>query len=354
MTTMVRTSHRFYKRYQSSVESVITGLGLGLLVGLLLANIPVYPPNWAPVLISIIALVAIQWPLVAYLLAALVIIYPIYTISLYLAVLFFAIAILAHRPASHYLGATVLIFLTPLLAQYQLHWAVPILAGLWWGSVNGFWVGGAAALWGKMLAGMSGLEIDWLLITGQTASLAGIMQRFNGVGSLDTLSKLIAPIAPDTTLLLYHLLQIAVWALVAGFVGFLAHQRWIYHRYPWSTLLISAAGITALGLSHLFLTIWLKKTDPTLLNYDPLLIVAVAGLVVSSTLAVVRQALELPVAPKVHRRIISVPVKRNKSNQPKVAETPSLARPTPVPMPELPEWQPPEDDTNDLILLELD
>lgn len=354
MTTMVRTSHRFYKRYQSSVESVITGLGLGLLIGLVLANVPVYPPNWAPVLISVVTLVAIRWPIVAYLLSVLVLIYPIYTISLYLAVLFFAIAILAHRPASHYLGATVLIFLTPLLAQYQLHWAVPVLAGLWWGSISGFWIGGAAALWGKLLAGMSGLEVDWLLITGQTSSLAGLMQRFNGVGSLETLNKLIAPIAPDTTLLLYHLLQIAAWALVAGFVGFLAHQRWLYHRYPWSTLIISAIGITTLGLSHLFLTIWLKQTDPAMLNYDPLLIVAVAGLVVSSTLAVIRQALELPVAPKMHRRVISVPVKRNKAkNLTETGEQP-LTRPTPVPMPELPEWQPPEDDNNDLILLELD
>lgn len=352
MTAMVRTSHRFYKRYQSSVEAVITGLGLGILVGLVLANIPVYPPNWAPVMIAVIALLAFRLPLAAYLLAVIVLIFPIYTLSLYLAILFLAVAILVHRPASHYLGATVLVFATPLLTKYQLHWAVPVLAGLWWGSVNGFWIGAATALWGKLLAGMAGLNVDWLMMS-QTPSVAGLMQRFNGVGSLETLSKLVTPFTPDTTLLLYHLLQVAAWALVAGFVGLLAHQRWLAQRYPWSTLIMSAVGITALGLSHLFLTIWLKQTDPITLNYDPLIVVAVTGLVVSSTLAVIRQALELPVAPKVHRRVISVPVKRHQPRQ-QVAFQQEQVRPTPVPMPELPEWQPPDDDNNDLILLELD
>jgi len=370
MTAIVRHSHRIYKRYQSAIEAAITSACLALLVGVVLANIPVYPPNWAPVIVAAVALLGFRWPLAAYLLAVLALFYPIYTLSLYLVILFLAIAILVHRPAGHYLGATVLILAVPALAKYHLHWAVPILAGLWWGSINGFWIAAAAALWGKLLAGMAGLDIDWLVMSGQSPSLAGLMQRYNGLGALETLGKLVQPLAPDTTLLLYHLLQIVAWALVAGFVGFVAGQKWLYHRYPWSTLIVSAVGVIAMGLSHLFLTVWLKETDLATFDYEPLLIVAVIGLVVSSTLEVVRQSLELPVAPKIHKRIISVPISRPQtatSAQATSATATSAAtpgaeittnqaqsKPTPVPLPDLPEWEPPDEDNNDLILLELD
>ena len=355
---MIHNSHRIYKRYQSDVEAAITGLGLGLLVGIVLANIPVYPPKWAPVLVAVIALVGFRWPMVAYLLAVLTLLYPIYTVSLYLAVLFLALTVLTHRPAGHYLGATVLLLSTPLLAKYHLHWTVPVLAGLWWGSVNGFWIAAFGALWGKVLGGMAGLEIDWLLMGGHAPSMAGIMQRFNGIGSLETLNKLIQPLAPDATLLLYHLLQVAVWALVAGLVGFLANHRWPYRNMPWTPLFISALGLIALGLGHLSLAVWLRQIDPVNFNYDPLLMATVVGLVVSSTLAIFRQALELPVAPRRRLRRATAPsATRTYQNQP--GETfaqspPSRDRPAPISLPELPEWEPPEDEDNDLILLELD
>ena len=67
---------------------------------------------------------------------------------------------------------------------------------------------------------MDGLDVDWLMMIGQTPSIAGLMQRINGAGSLETLSKLVAPLAPDTTLLLYHLLQVAAWALEAGLAAY--------------------------------------------------------------------------------------------------------------------------------------
>lgn len=357
MTVLVRTSHRIYKRYQSLVEAAIASMGLAFLMGIVLATIPVYPPNWAPVLITIVALIGIRWPLLAYTVASLAVLYPIYTLSLYLAVLFLAIAVLLHRPASHYLGATVLILAIPLLVKYHLHWAVPVLAGLWWGSINGFWISSLAGLWGKLLGGMAGLDIDWLAMIGQSPTLAGLIQRYNGLSSLETLTKLIQPVAPDTTLLLFHLLQIATWGMVAGLVGFLAQQKWLYHHYPWSTLAASTLGIIALGAGHLFLSVWLRQANPALINLQPLLITAIVGLMVSSTLEVIRQSLELPVAPKIHKRVISVPVKSSET-QPEVSATSTTnqgqTKPTPVPLPDLPEWEPPEEDNNDLILLELD
>ncbi len=361
MTALARTTHTIYKRYQSLVEAIIAAVGLALLVGVVLASMPVYPPNWAPVIVAVVALVGFRWPTMAYMVASLALVYPIYTLSLYLAILFFAIAILMHRPASHYLGATVLVLAIPVLAKYHLHWTVPLLAGLWWGFVNGFWIGAAAALWGKLLGGMAGLDIDWLVLAGQSPTLAGIMQRYSGLGSLETLGKLVQPLAPDTTSLLYHLLQIATWALVAGLVGLLANQKWLYHRFPWSTLGISAIAIVALGGGHLFLAVWLRQINPTTLDYEPFLMAAVLGLMISSTLEVVRQSLELPVAPKMYRRVISVPVTRTAASPEVTSDAAATSithkgqsKPSPVPLPDLPEWEPPEEDNNDLILLELD
>ena len=85
----------------------------------------------------------------------------------------------------------------------------------------------------------------------------------------------------------------------------------------------------------------------------------IIGLVVSSTLAVIRQSLELPVAPKVHKRVISVPVVRQPTlateHQTSMVDNRQIqTKPTPVPLPDLPEWDPPDNDNNDLILLDLD
>jgi hypothetical protein len=171
------------------------------------------------------------------------------------------------------------------------------------------------------------------------------------------LSKLVQPFAPDTTVLLYHLLQIGIWALVAGLIGFLAGQKWLYYRFPWSTLLVTALGVIAVGAGYILLGVWLNGLDPVTFDYEPLLIGAVFGLVTASTLEVFRQALELPVVPKLHKRVITVPVKHTKSRQDGTstsAANRNQSQPTPVPLPDLPEWQPPEEDNNDLILLELD
>jgi hypothetical protein len=301
-------------------------------------------------------LIGLRWPLAAYVVASLVLLYPIYTISIYLAILFLAISILFHRPASHYLGATVLVLATPLLAKYQLHWVIPILAGLWWGSINGFWIAVLAGFWGKLAAGMGGLDLDWLTLAGQSPTVAAILQRCTGLGPLPTLGKLFQPFAIDTTILLYHLLQVAVWAMVAGLIGFLAGQKWLYHRFPWSTLLITALGIVSVGGGYILLAVWLRGLDPAVFDYEPLLIGAVLGLVIASTLEVFRQTLELPVAPKLHKRVITVPVTRSSTGQDGTTTTVgrTQSQPTPIPLPDLPEWQPPEEDNNDLILLELD
>ena len=145
----LRGPHNLYRRYQGALEQSLTVSALAALVTLTLYQLPVYPENWVIVIGVAIALVGFRWPFVAYLLSVAVLVYPLYTINLYLAVLFVAVSALGQRLFVHYLGATVLVLAVPLLAQYHLHWLIPILGGLWWGGNRGIWVGGLAALWGK-------------------------------------------------------------------------------------------------------------------------------------------------------------------------------------------------------------
>jgi len=352
MTAILRTPHKLYKQYQPFIESLFAAGGLGLLLAMTLVNLPVYPRNWAPVLVTIIVLVGMRWPLGAYILAGLVLIYPIYSISLYLAILFAAVVVVGHRPFSHYLGATVLVLSTPLLAEYNLHWVAPILGGLWWGMANGFWIGGAAALWGKLLFGMAGLNIDWLTMAGQSPTLAAIMQRFNGLNSLETALKILQPFAPDATTLLYHILQVAIWALVGGLVGSLAAQKWMHHNHFGATLAISGAGAIALALGQIILAGWLTEAAPASLDYTQIAMAAAASFAVCAVLEAARGALDLPIAPRVKRRRFSMPsLSKQKSSPP--AHRAAQSKPAPVQLPDLPEWEPPKEN-NDLILLELD
>lgn len=353
MSAVLRAPHKLYKRYQSAIESAITALGLGLLVAVVLINLPVYPTNWAPVLVTMVIVLGLRWAPAAYIVAALTLIYPIYTISLYLAILFVALATLTLRPFSHYLGATVLFLAVPWLAKYHLHWLIPILAGLWWGSVNGFWIGGAAALWGKLIGGMAGLEIDWLLLDGQSPSIAGLMQRFHGLEALEMLLKIVQPFAVDATVLLYHLLQITLWAMIGLLVGTLSNQQWLRHKFPLSTLIITATGTIGLIAGHIALASWLAEVAPASVNYSILMIGALSAFALGSCLETSRRFLDFPLAPKKQQTYNPQPITQMHIQQQPVVKQSVQSKLKPIPLPDLPEWEPPEED-NGLILLELD
>lgn len=349
---------------------------LGALVILTLYSLPVYPENWIIVTGVAIALVGLRWPLMAYLMAAAALIYPLYTINLYLAVLFLAVSVLGQRPFVHYLGATLLILSTPLLAQYHLHWLVPILGGLWWGGSTGAWVGGLAALWGKFLGGLGGLDIDWLTLAGQLPEAEAIATRFTGANSLETLITLIEPFAASATVILYNLLQVVGWAVAGAFVGSLAQRKWVKYHTPWSILVVTAGGGLIMMVTHLGLPYWLKEAvspealttlqDPTGPLFSLLMII-----LVGTTIHTMRESLDLPVAPQGNIWTKPKPKKRSKVLQParlfqrtkaavgrqtqeELDDFDRTRRPIRVPnQNELPEWEPPKDDPG-LIMLEID
>lgn len=373
-----RGPHSLYRRYQGLLESIITAASFAMVVILALESMDVYPYNWVVVLGIGIAALAIRWPLIAYIMAVALMLYPLYMINLYLAVLFLALAALGHRLCVHYMGAVTLVLAAPLLAKYHLHWLVPILGGLWWGGGAGAWVGALAAFWGKVINGMAGQSIDWLMAAGQTPDIAALAVRFQNANSLDTLLLIIEPFADTSSVILYNLLQIVGWAIAGGFVGSLAWRKWVKYRTPWSVLVVTAAGGLIMLITHVGLPYWLPEALPeTILTAPPdpvaplfsLLVVIIVGTTVYS----LRETLDLPVVP---RQVISPKHPQPKTTKPqpfrlfgrlkkpiteekkeeseRQDELISQRRPVRVPhQSELPEWEPPKSDSG-LIMLEID
>jgi hypothetical protein len=133
MSALLRLPHGLMRRYLSLLERLLIAAGLsGLLYGLM-SSLPVYPPNWDLVILATVFVVALWWPGVAYFIAVVAAAYPLYTLSLYVAVLFLAVALLGQRVFIYNLGAMVLVLAAPWLARYNVAWVVPLLGGLWWG-----------------------------------------------------------------------------------------------------------------------------------------------------------------------------------------------------------------------------
>jgi hypothetical protein len=258
----------------------------------------------------------------------------------------------------------VLVLAAPWLARYNLAWVVPPLGGLWWGAAGGAWMGGLAALWGQALAGMAGLNPDWLALIGASPSVAGVAQRFGEADSLDTLKLILEPLAPNATLLLYHLLQVAAWAAVGGIVGFLADRAWFQRRRPWGTMLIGVGGAFALMGAHIGLGVWLERyTRETLSAMWPAIIATT--IVVAVVVAVaegLRDFLEHPLRPRPRRKPAGHARKGNIIPRWRIRlrgdhdgsgrEIETERAPLPVPA-QLPDWEP-VDESEDLIMLELD
>lgn len=371
-----RGPHSLYRRYQAIFESAATATGFAVLVMLALRSMAIYPDNWVVVIAVTIGLVGIRWPIVAYVLGVSLVAYPIFTINLYLAVLFVAVAALGHRWFVHFLGATALVLATPLLAEYHLHWLTPVLGGLWWGGVAGAWVGGMAAMWGKLMAGMAGMNPDWVLLAGRSPHVDMIAARFADANSLDTLLLLIDPFATSSSLMLYHLLQIVGWTVTGAFVGGLASKRWVKYYAPWSVMVVTAGGGLIMLATHVGLPFWLVDAVPANAPFDPvaplfsLMVVIIVGTLVYS----IRESLDLPVAPK--RSMWASRRKKQKSQagafsflkRPPKAVANQFAKTSDAPLPEhvharrpvrvpkqseLPEWEPPQADSG-LIMLEID
>lgn len=375
-----------YQRRQSVLEHAVTVVCFTALLWGLLSAIPVYPANWVPVMLLVVAVTGFFWPTVAYFIALFCALYPVYTVSLYLAVLFLAVALLGQRIFIHNLGPVVLVLSIPYLTQYRLEWLAPLLGGLWWGVAGGAWIGALAALWGKLLGGMTGLDIDWLMLSGTRLPMDGVVRRFEHANSLQTLQRLLEPFAPDSTVLLYHLLQVLSWAVAGAVVGALIERRWIKQRAPWSTVGVLSLGGVVLLSGYFMLPLWLNQRsgEDMMILAPSFVLMGIVTVGVSAVGGLVRNFGDAPVRPPKPRRAKrartgstktgrkSAPaVKREAAREKsggergkstsgagprrhRIMEPEELAEgPAPLPVPDLPAWEL-EDEDDDLIMIELD
>lgn len=341
--TFLYTPHGFIRRRLPQFERGLTALGLAGLVYLLITRLPVFPPFWDGVIVAAVFLTALASPFTGYSLAVMAAFYPISTVSIYLAVIFLAIAILAMRPLTQNLGATVLVLSAPLLGGYSLGWVIPLLGGLWWGAAGGSWIGSLAAFWGMIAAGMAGLNPDWLAYSGPMPPMTAVLNRFAGANSLETLRLLITPLAPDTTALLYNLLQIALWGVVATAAGNLNDRPSVQNRRPWGGALIAILGGFILFGAHGLLARWLGQPAAETLNVG-------LGWMAAATSGVIAAALEML------QDFLEHPLPRPRKKTPPGRPPEAVSGPEPVPPPsQYPPFNPKKEKSQeDLILLELD
>ena len=259
ISSLLRLPHGFVRRHLSSIERLLSAAVLAFFLYQLLVALPAYPSPWEIVIVTAVFLVTLWSPPVAYFLAVLAAAYPIYTLSIYLAALFLAVAMLGQRAFIENLGATLLVLAIPWLVQSNLAWALPLLGGLWWGKSGGAWIGGLAALWGQLLFGMMGLSPDWVTILSTPPAFDQISARFATANSMETLLLIVEPIGSDATMLLYHLLQVILWAMAAGLSGGLAERSWFQQHKPMGNVLLSAVGASTLAVGHFALIFWLKQ-----------------------------------------------------------------------------------------------
>jgi hypothetical protein len=234
-------------------------------------------------------------------------------------------------------------------------------------------------VWGKIISGMAGLSIDWLLIAGRTPDLQLLVSRFQEANSLETLLLIVEPFADTSSVVLYNLLQVIGWTAAGALVGSLAWRKWVKYHTPWSIMVVTAAGGVVMLLTHVGLPYWLPEAlakTPGLTAQDPvaplfsLIVVIIVGTLIYSF----RESLDLPVAPpRLATRSIHPPekVKKIAKRQPfrlfgrsqksvneetRETQETSLSDHQPVRVPhqsELPEWEPPKNDSG-LIMLEID
>jgi len=250
----------------ASLEHLIAAVGLSLLLYGLMRTVPVYPLYWDIVIAGAIFALTLISPVAGYFAAVTAATYPLYSVSLYLTVAFLAVAIIGQHVFINNLGATLLTFASPLLGSVYLAWGIPLLGGLWWGPAGGALMGAFAALWGLLVAGMVGLSPDWVNLYGVLPILKYLPERFSEAGSLEVFELLFLPLAPDSTYLLYCVLQIGSWALVGWAVGMLSEKDWALYRRPRSNILIVLIGAVMLALIQIWISAWLRTP---ISGYDP-------------------------------------------------------------------------------------
>ncbi len=271
--------HAAIRRNLFWLERLLIAGGLTVLLSQLLAAQSVYPIYWDTVILAGVFISLLFWPTFGYFALLLAALYPLGSISIYVAVLVLAIALIGQHWFIPNLGLVVLTLSAPFLNGLYLAWLVPLLGGLWWGQRGGLLAGLFGALWGKIIFGLIGLPPDWLRLAGLYPDLAPTLLRFAGLSSWQVLETLTIPLISDSTTALYHVLQIAIWAFTGWWIGrLMLEDRVQYHR-PRTTIGLLAAGTLSLAFLQFLLFVWLGFESVNLIVLDSLLPTALLSLI---------------------------------------------------------------------------
>lgn len=258
----IHTLHDIIRRNLNEVRRFFTATLLAALLHVLMRSLPAFPAYWDVVIVVGVFIAALGWAPIAIGLAGAAAVYALYTLSLYLAVLFLCVLILGYRLFIRDLTATVMLFSAVWFVYFSAAWSLPLLMGLWFGRRNGFFLGMSAALWGLLLFGMSGLSPDFLVLLGFLPEMQAVSARFAGAGSLAALQLLVSPLVANPTVFLYTLLQIALWGGLAALAGDLSERGWFQRRLRWLVLLAVFAPLMLVSL-HSALALWLERISLT-------------------------------------------------------------------------------------------
>ncbi|NPA25973.1 MAG: hypothetical protein GXO36_00010 [Chloroflexi bacterium] len=336
---MVYWPARFYQRYRPWLNRLPAAALLAWLFWATDQHIRAYPDEWRLFLTSVLALAGLYNLPIGYGLFIIALFYPLYTISIYLAVLALAFLVPPLFYMSDDIPAILLVLATPALVPYRLAPAVPALAGLLWGESLGTFVGVTAAWWLQILAAMAGLSPDLTQLGGHVWPWSFLIERFRQANSLQTLQWALGPLAPDPRTFLRYILQVIGWGLAGYFVGLL-HYRLRRSRPIWAALL-PVPLLTALGLflGYAALPMAFRLQPPGVIPWSGL----VDGLAGGAAAAVVALVLHYLTGPVLARpRPIAMP-----------EPSPPRAKPQPISVPR-PRAHPEESPQDDIIMIDLD
>jgi len=362
MSFLLRPLLSLYQNNRTTINRAISASWLSGMIWLTLGELSVYPAQWRAFIaagVLTVGLWTVEW---AFYIAVLALLYPLYHISIYVMVLFLAVAALLRPVIVAHFNQTLLVVSVPLLAQVHLE-AVPALwAGLLWGAGGGMWVGGLAALWFKLLGGMSGLNIELGVLISSLRqaqdsaplSVSTITDRFHTANSLETLQRLVEPFAPSSIVALSHLLQILVWGITGYLVGGMARRGWMDEKGTLGRVICLIAGAILFSAGTLWVPVWLelRPEDEVMAQVTPAVMDSLFAISVVALLDGCRRLLNRPLQQRTRRR-------RKPVREPVEMENGKwrMERKGPKPLPLSPKKIPepvPSDQDDDIIMIELD
>ncbi len=337
--------HSAIRRNLYRLEHLFLATGFTFLLGEAMHASKVYPVYWDTVILGSVFLLMLIWPEVGYFAFVLALAYPIAHASIYPAALFLAIALIGQYWFTRNLGVLLLVLLTPFLNGIYLAWLTPLLAGLWWGGLSGLLAGIFSALWTKLLFGLTGASADYLSLPGLYPDLERLLTRLNGITSLQFLQLPVQIFAPDSTIALYHLLQILGWGFCGWMIGELTLKDGVQYHRPRATIGLLALGAALLSAIHFGLALWLNPQNLRFLTVA-VLISAFPALAISLVIELFKYFFErpLPYTPAPITPPISAPAP---------LDTPAPTSP-PVPEPYAGHGIKENSDDDSVIMIELD